>query len=75
MTQLVVSEEQAQLIVRSIGPVEVRDAKGTVLGVLSHAPDDESPEEIEELKRRARTPGKLRSTAEVLSHLQSLAAR
>ena len=75
MTQLVVSEEQAQLIVRAIGPVEVRDAKGNVLGVLSHAPDDESPDEIEELKRRTRTPGKVHSTDEVLRHLQSLEAR
>jgi hypothetical protein len=75
MTQLVVSEEQAQLIVKAVGPVEVRDTKGNVLGVLSHAPDDESPGDIAELKRRARTPGKVHSTEEVLRHLQSLEAR
>jgi hypothetical protein len=75
MTQLVVSEEQAELISKSSDRVEVRDAKGRILGVLSRRVQDESPDEIAEIKRRSRTPGPVYSTDEVLSHLRSLEAK
>lgn len=74
MTQIVVSEEQAQVISTASGGVEVRDAKGRILGIISR-PFDESREEIEELKRRIRTPGPVYSTEVVLGRLRSLEAK
>jgi hypothetical protein len=75
MTQLVVNEEQAELISKASGRVEVRDRKGRILGFLSRPVQEESPDEIDEIKRRARTSGHIHSTDDVLSHLRSLEAK
>ena len=75
MTLLVVSEEQALVITKAIGPVEIRDPEGRVLGIFSRESTDETPEEIEELTRRMRTRAPLYTTEQVLAHLQSLEAK
>lgn len=71
MLEIVVTDEQVKIITDAKGPVKVVDAAGHVLGIIVHSPRDETPEEIEAMKRRARTPGPVYTTEEVIKHLRS----
>ncbi len=75
MPEIVVTDEQAKLISEASLPVEVRDAAGRILGIISRATHGHDSGEIEEMKRRMQNPHHSYSTEEVLSHLRSLEAK
>ncbi len=75
MPEIVVTDEQAQLITEARAPVQVRDANGRILGVISRAPGVDDPGEIDEMKRRMQRQHRSYSTEEVVSHLRSLEAK
>jgi hypothetical protein len=75
MPEIVVTDEQAQLISEAIVPVQVRDASGRILGIISRGPSPDESGEIEEMKRRMQRPHRSYSTDEVLSQLGSLEAK
>jgi hypothetical protein len=69
MPHIVLSEEQAKVVASALQPVQVRDAKGTVLGVI---PSIWTEEDIAEAKRRLASNGPWYTTEQVLAHLRSL---
>jgi uncharacterized protein YmfQ (DUF2313 family) len=71
MIEITVTEEQARIIAEAFGPVQVRDAGGTVVGVLE---PKLTAEKIAELKRRAASPGPWFTGAQVQARLQALQA-
>jgi hypothetical protein len=75
MPEIVVTDEQAQIISEARVPVQVRDANGRILGVISQAPREDDSGEIEEMKRRIQRPHRSYTTEEVLSRLRSLEAK
>jgi hypothetical protein len=72
MPEIVVSDQQAQLISEAHDPVEVRDSRGRILGVISRSVAGDDSGEIEEMKRRMQTRHRSYSTTEVVDHLHSL---
>jgi hypothetical protein len=69
MPHIVLSEEQAKVVASALQPIQVRDAKGTVLGVI---PSIWTEEDIAEAKRRLASNGPWYTTEQVLAHLRSL---
>jgi hypothetical protein len=74
MPDIVVTDQQARLISEACVPVQVRDASGRILGVISRAPYRDDSDEIEEMKRRMKRSHRSYFTEEVLKHLRSLEA-
>ena len=69
MTQIVLSDEQAQAIRSATGPVQLLDREGKLLG---YVPRPLTNERIAELNRRAESDGPWYTTQQVLEHLASL---
>lgn len=69
MAHIVLSEEQARVVMSALGPVEVRDPRGRVLGTL---PPAWAEEEVAQAKRVLATNQRWHSTQDVLTHLRSL---
>jgi hypothetical protein len=69
MPELILTAEQTQVVIKSLGPVTVRDANGNVLG---HLELPLTPEMIAELKRRAASPGPFFTGAQVQARLRAL---
>jgi hypothetical protein len=72
MIRIVLNDEQAKAVEEAVGPVELRDLRGGLVGYVSLPP---SNQEIEDAKRRLRSSGPWFTTEQVLSHLQSLEPR
>ena len=72
MTQVVLNAEQAQVVAKSLDPIQVCSPQGEVLGVLHLGI---SREEILRLKQIAKSDGPWYTTDQVLEHLRSLEAR
>ena len=66
MTVIVLNEEQVQALNASAGDVELQDATGHSLGIVSHS---FTAEEIAEAKRRARSGGPWLTTKELLEQM------
>ena len=69
MTQIVLSDDQAESIRGATGPVQLLDRDGKLLGYITQP---YSRERIAELKRRAESDGPWHTTAEVLEKLEGL---
>jgi hypothetical protein len=69
MPQIVLNDEQAKIVATALQPVQVRDAKGNVLGTI---PPSWTEEDIAEAKRRLASDEPWFTTAEVLAHVRSL---
>lgn len=69
MSHIIVTDEQAALISRSNGMIQVQDCQGRVIGYVTPAP---TAEEIAKLKARLSVPQPTYTTAQVLEHLRSL---
>lgn len=69
MAELILTEEQARILAKAGGRVTVRDPRGIVVGSLEPSL---SPEEIAELKRKARSPGPFYTGGQVQACLQEL---
>ena len=82
MLELILDPEQSELVATADVPILVRDAAGRDVGVLTptrqsaDAPLSVTPEEVEELSRRATDVGNhdWPTTREVLERLKSRAA-
>jgi hypothetical protein len=72
MSQIVLSQEQANVFVHATGPVTFCDSNGNVLGKVNRE-DWFSAEEIAEAKRRADQEGPGITTQELLARLRKLA--
>ena len=68
MTVIVLNDEQVQALNQSAGDVELQDATGHSLGIVTHS---FTPEEIAEAKRRARSGGPWLTTKELLQRMTS----
>ncbi len=68
MPFITVTEEQAKLIAEHPGYLEVRDAKGQSLGIMTHG---FTQAEIESAKQRARSDGPWLTTKELLTRLDA----
>lgn len=79
MTQILADAELTQQIAEADGPVNIVDAKGTVIAVCTPVKFPHSPysrAELEAARAEAREhPERGKSIAEVLAHLQQLASR
>lgn len=74
MTQLMVTDEQAQLLATPGGPVRICSASGKTLGYFEpEGPENER--EVAEVKTRLGKPHESFTTAEVLDRLQSGSGR
>ena len=69
MTQVVLNAEQAQIVAKSLDPIQVCSPRGEVLGVLH---PEISREEIVRLKQIAKSDGPWYTTDQVLEQLRSL---
>lgn len=69
MQEIVLTDEQAAVVASAVKPVQVRDPKGHVLGVINPIL---TKEEIAELKRRAASPGPRYTGEQVQRRLQAL---
>ena len=69
MTQLVLTNEQAETLAQSTEPVVFVDQQGRLLGFLVQS--EFTSEDLAEAKRRLESPGPWRTTAEVLGKLQA----
>ena len=69
MTQIVLSDDQAQTVQAATGAVEIRDRRGKLLGYVAPPPNDA---EIAEAKRRLASDGPWYTTQQVMEHLKSL---
>jgi hypothetical protein len=76
MPEIVLSDQQASILMAATGPVAVRRPDGTFVGwVSSHQPTPASPftpEEMAAAEAAARGPGPWYTTQEVLAHLRTL---
>ncbi len=70
MTCIVVTEEQAELIMKSPMGVEIRGPQGDCLGIVK--PHGVSEEDIQIALQRRESNSPRYTTSEVLTHLQSL---
>lgn len=74
MTQLIVTDEQAQLLATAAGPVRICSASGKTLGYFEpEGPENER--EVAEVQARLGRPHERFTTAEVLDRLQNGQAR
>jgi uncharacterized protein YmfQ (DUF2313 family) len=71
MSEVILTEDQARIVVQAGGPVVVRDPSGKELGRIE---PKLPPEEIAELKRRAASPGPWFTGQQVQARLQALQA-
>jgi hypothetical protein len=69
MVQVVVTADQARLMTESHESVEIVDENGRRLGTVVRPPNDE---DVRIARQRVDQSGNRYSTAEVVSHLQSL---
>ena len=69
MQQIVLTAEQVEIVSQALAPVIVCDATGKVLG---HIEPKLTPEKIQELKRRAASPGPRYTGEQVQARLQAL---
>lgn len=69
MPHIVLSDDQARVVATSLHPVQVRDAKGNLLGTI---PPIWTEEDIAEAKRALASNGPWYTTEQVLAHLRSL---
>ncbi len=69
MTQIVLSADQAQLVIKASDAVELRDDRGTLLGYVARPPSDT---EVTDARRRLASDGPWHTTDQVLKHLESL---
>lgn len=81
MAELVLDQEQSELVAAAAAPILVRDAAGRELGVLTptsqaaEAPLSITPEEVDELARRAADSRRdWPTTGEVLARLEARVA-
>jgi hypothetical protein len=76
--QLVVSDEQASMIVAAATPVPVHDQAGRLIGYVTPATDRKAPSagpaasQIREAEKRLDSNGPWYTTAQVMEHLRSL---
>jgi hypothetical protein len=71
MTQIILNDDQAELMQRTAGSVEVWNRRGELLGYFSPPP---SPTDTAEAKQRLNSDGPWYSTQQVIGHLDSLGA-
>jgi hypothetical protein len=69
MLEIVLNPEQAKVVASSLQPVQVRDERGNVLGVIAPAWTEE---EIADAKRRLASGEPRLTLAQVLQHLGSV---
>ncbi|HLN31607.1 MAG TPA: hypothetical protein VK395_27950 [Gemmataceae bacterium] len=69
MADLVLNDEQTNLVVSTLRPLQVRDSRGNVLGVISPIWTEN---DIAEAKRRINSDEPRYTTAQVLEYLSSL---
>jgi hypothetical protein len=82
MTQIILDNAQAQIVLQARGQVRFCDADGNLLGVLVPVVNDKpmdtstghgfTDEEIEAAKRARDTPGPRSTTQEVLARLRAM---
>ena len=71
MSQIILSDQQADVVIHATERVQVTDPSGKLLGYLTVLSSEEA-EIIAECKRRLAEPGPRYTTAQVLEHLNSL---
>jgi hypothetical protein len=71
MTQLILTDDQAEVMRKAAGAVEVCNRRGELLGYFSRPP---SAAETEEAKLRLSSEGPWYTTQQVIEHLDSLGA-
>jgi hypothetical protein len=69
MTQIILSDDQANAVQAATDTVEIRDRRGNLLGYVSLPP---SEAEIAEARGRLHSAGPWYTTEQVLDHLKSL---
>ena len=69
MVQMMITADQAKLLLECDESIEIVDPSGRRLGTVVRPPSDE---DVQIARQRIGKPGKRYSTAEVVSHLQSL---
>jgi len=69
MTQIILSDDQANAVQAATDTVEIRDRHGNLLGYVSPPPSDA---EIAEARRRLQSAGPWYTTEQVLDQLKSL---
>ena len=69
MPEVILTTEQVRIVNQANGRVIVRDANGTILGRIQ---PEITPELIQELKRRAATPGPRYTGTQVQARLRAL---
>jgi hypothetical protein len=69
MLEIVLTDEQAKVVATALKPVQVRDNKGHLLGVINPIWTEE---DIAEAKRRAASPGPRYTGEQVQRRLQAL---
>jgi hypothetical protein len=72
MSQLILSQEQSQIVAKSLVPVQVCSPSGEVLGVIEPAVTEE---DVAEARKRLASDQPRYRTAEVLEYLESLDKR
>ncbi|HEX3997620.1 MAG TPA: hypothetical protein VHX65_03615 [Pirellulales bacterium] len=78
MTQIILDDAQAQIVLNAREPIQVCDPDGNVLGIIppaAKAPPSGyvfTDAEIEAAKRSRANPGQCRTTQEVLEHLRAI---
>ena len=70
MSLIVLTEEQAQLVAQARAAIPVHDHQGKVVGYLE--PTELTPQELAELKRRAKSPGPRYTGGQVQARLRAL---
>jgi hypothetical protein len=69
MIRIVLNDEQAKAVESASGAIELRDPQGRLVGFVSRSI---SEDQLAAAKRRLNSAGPWLTTAQVLSHLQSL---
>ena len=69
MSELILTEEQANIVASASGPIPVRDTKGRILG---HLEPKLTSEIIAELMQRAESPGPWYTGEQVQARLRAL---
>jgi hypothetical protein len=69
MADLILSEEQAKIVVQAANPVTVRDSKGNFLGSIAVV---WTPADIAEAKRRLASGERRFTSQQVQTHLRAL---
>jgi hypothetical protein len=69
MPHIILTDEQAKIVASALQPVQVKDAKGNILGSI---PPIWTEEDIAEAKQRLTSDEPRYTTAQVLEYLRSL---